>query len=215
MPNTLRAASGLWRYRPELRRAWLRAQQAAYDETRPISSSAAASVVPEVEDAYQIPPQVPEVTSRRDAVRNAKPFSEFLTDNFNRQHDYLRISITERCNLRCLYCMPEGEQSPSRCYQPQSKMINRGHTAIAAGPSPHHARDILSIVLVCITGRDKDSPDRGRANCPQRCCTLDATDRLVAVQRLERDCIDDKWHLLAPQAGRHGRRWPHRRQSES
>ncbi|KAB8556647.1 hypothetical protein FH972_025683 [Carpinus fangiana] len=40
------------------------------------------------------------------AVKNAKPFSEFLTDTFDRQHDYLRISITERCNLRCLYCMP-------------------------------------------------------------------------------------------------------------
>ena len=30
-----------------------------------------------------------------------------LTDTFNRHHDYLRISLTERCNLRCLYCMPE------------------------------------------------------------------------------------------------------------
>lgn len=35
------------------------------------------------------------------------PFSSFLTDKFSRQHDYLRISITERCNLRCTYCMPE------------------------------------------------------------------------------------------------------------
>jgi len=42
------------------------------------------------------------LASRREAVRNAKPFSEFLTDNFNRQHTYLRISITERCNLRCM-----------------------------------------------------------------------------------------------------------------
>ncbi len=24
-----------------------------------------------------------------------------------RMHTYLRISLTERCNLRCLYCMPE------------------------------------------------------------------------------------------------------------
>ena len=30
-----------------------------------------------------------------------------LQDNFGRHHDYLRISITERCNLRCAYCMPE------------------------------------------------------------------------------------------------------------
>lgn len=30
-----------------------------------------------------------------------------ITDQFNRVHDYLRISLTERCNLRCFYCMPE------------------------------------------------------------------------------------------------------------
>lgn len=33
--------------------------------------------------------------------------SPMLTDKFNRFHSYLRISLTERCNLRCLYCMPE------------------------------------------------------------------------------------------------------------
>uniref|UniRef100_A0A8D8BNC7 Molybdenum cofactor biosynthesis protein 1 n=2 Tax=Culex pipiens TaxID=7175 RepID=A0A8D8BNC7_CULPI len=30
-----------------------------------------------------------------------------LTDKFGRFHSYLRISLTERCNLRCKYCMPE------------------------------------------------------------------------------------------------------------
>ncbi|MBI2258584.1 MAG: GTP 3',8-cyclase MoaA [Flavobacteriia bacterium] len=30
-----------------------------------------------------------------------------LLDGFGRKHDYLRISLTERCNLRCFYCMPE------------------------------------------------------------------------------------------------------------
>nr|XP_033792497.1 molybdenum cofactor biosynthesis protein 1 isoform X2 [Geotrypetes seraphini] len=29
------------------------------------------------------------------------PFSAFLTDSFGRQHNYLRISLTEKCNLRC------------------------------------------------------------------------------------------------------------------
>ena len=32
--------------------------------------------------------------------------SPILTDTFGRQHSYLRISLTERCNLRCTYCMP-------------------------------------------------------------------------------------------------------------
>lgn len=29
-----------------------------------------------------------------------------LVDRFGRRHTYLRISVTERCNLRCRYCMP-------------------------------------------------------------------------------------------------------------
>jgi cyclic pyranopterin phosphate synthase len=30
-----------------------------------------------------------------------------LTDTFGRLHDNLRISVTDRCNIRCFYCMPE------------------------------------------------------------------------------------------------------------
>src|SRR4030042_1830829 len=29
-----------------------------------------------------------------------------ILDSFGRSIDYLRISITDRCNLRCIYCMP-------------------------------------------------------------------------------------------------------------
>ncbi len=29
-----------------------------------------------------------------------------LTDNFNRDHTYLRIALTDNCNFRCTYCMP-------------------------------------------------------------------------------------------------------------
>lgn len=31
-----------------------------------------------------------------------------MKDNFGRNIDYMRVSITDRCNLRCRYCMPEG-----------------------------------------------------------------------------------------------------------
>ena len=31
-----------------------------------------------------------------------------LIDGFERLHDNLRISVTDRCNIRCFYCMPEG-----------------------------------------------------------------------------------------------------------
>ena len=30
-----------------------------------------------------------------------------LVDRFGRTHDNLRISVTDRCNIRCFYCMPE------------------------------------------------------------------------------------------------------------
>jgi cyclic pyranopterin phosphate synthase len=30
-----------------------------------------------------------------------------LTDGFGRRIDYLRVSVTDRCNYRCFYCMPE------------------------------------------------------------------------------------------------------------
>src|SRR5262249_9675472 len=30
-----------------------------------------------------------------------------LVDTFGRVHNNLRISVTDRCNLRCVYCMPE------------------------------------------------------------------------------------------------------------
>ena len=31
-----------------------------------------------------------------------------MTDTFSRRHTYLRISLSEKCSLRCVYCMPEG-----------------------------------------------------------------------------------------------------------
>jgi cyclic pyranopterin phosphate synthase len=31
-----------------------------------------------------------------------------LTDSFGRRHTYLRVSVTDRCNLHCRYCQPDG-----------------------------------------------------------------------------------------------------------
>lgn len=44
----------------------------------------------------------PDVLSRETSSSS----SEMLVDSFGRFHNYLRISLTERCNLRCQYCMP-------------------------------------------------------------------------------------------------------------
>lgn len=35
-----------------------------------------------------------------------------LKDSYHRTIDYLRVSITDRCNLRCIYCMPSGGLIP-------------------------------------------------------------------------------------------------------
>lgn len=38
----------------------------------------------------------------RQRLKNAEKH-KILTDSFGRNHSYLRISLTERCNLRCEY----------------------------------------------------------------------------------------------------------------
>jgi GTP 3',8-cyclase len=42
-----------------------------------------------------------------------------ITDSFNRIHNYLRISLTDNCNLRCFYCMPEEEYA----FTPAAKLM--------------------------------------------------------------------------------------------
>jgi cyclic pyranopterin phosphate synthase len=56
---------------------------------------------------------VPVTLSRHGAPRTPSsaagemPVTGPLVDAFGRVHDDLRISVTDRCNLRCTYCMPE------------------------------------------------------------------------------------------------------------
>jgi len=43
-----------------------------------------------------------------------------LTDRFNRQVTYLRLSVTDRCNFRCTYCMP----SEKMRFMPSSELLS-------------------------------------------------------------------------------------------
>uniref|UniRef100_A0A034VWT8 Molybdenum cofactor biosynthesis protein 1 n=2 Tax=Bactrocera dorsalis TaxID=27457 RepID=A0A034VWT8_BACDO len=86
-----------------------------------------------------------------------KPISsQPLTDTFGRHHTYLRISLTERCNLRCQYCMPaEGVQ-----LQPKSNLLTTEEILYLArifveqgvrkirltGGEPTVRRDIVDII---------------------------------------------------------------------
>ena len=39
-------------------------------------------------------------------MSNLSPQNE-LIDRFGRTVSYIRLSVTDRCDLRCVYCMPE------------------------------------------------------------------------------------------------------------
>jgi cyclic pyranopterin phosphate synthase len=46
--------------------------------------------------------------------------NEPLVDTFGRLHDSLRISVTDRCNVRCFYCMPEDNVK----YAPREEILS-------------------------------------------------------------------------------------------
>lgn len=67
---------------------------------------------------------------------DSKSYSDsMLTDSFGRFHNYLRISLTERCNLRCHYCMPaEGvELTPTSHLLSQEEIIRLGAIFVSSG----------------------------------------------------------------------------------
>ena len=49
-----------------------------------------------------------------------------MQDKFGRRISYLRLSVTELCNLRCRYCMPaEGvEKKPHESQLTEEEMVN-------------------------------------------------------------------------------------------
>lgn len=85
-----------------------------------------------------------------------KKAQNILTDSFGREHNYLRISLTERCNLRCTYCMPaDGIQlSPKshimtyeEIYRIAHKFVENGVTKIRlTGGEPLVRKDVSLIM---------------------------------------------------------------------
>ncbi|MFD2565694.1 GTP 3',8-cyclase MoaA [Aquimarina rubra] len=79
-----------------------------------------------------------------------------LTDNFGRKHTYLRISLTERCNLRCTYCMPangiplspkEHLMTAGEIYTIAKEFVNLGVTKIRlTGGEPMVRKDFPLIL---------------------------------------------------------------------
>ncbi|MYW00071.1 GTP 3',8-cyclase MoaA [Streptomyces sp. SID3343] len=67
-----------------------------------------------------------------------------LTDRFGRVHTDLRVSLTDRCNLRCTYCMP-AEGLP---WLPAADLLSRAETTRLVRVAVHH----LGITSVRLTG---------------------------------------------------------------
>ena len=67
-----------------------------------------------------------------------------LVDQFQRRISYLRLSVTDRCDLRCAYCMPERQTflprrellSLDELHQLALGFIARGITRMSALTSP-------------------------------------------------------------------------------
>ncbi|WP_305096663.1 GTP 3',8-cyclase MoaA [Croceibacterium aestuarii] len=78
-----------------------------------------------------------------------------LVDAFNRRISYLRLSVTDRCDLRCTYCMPEAMQflprkdvlSLEELHKLALAFIDRGITKIRlTGGEPLVRRDMIELV---------------------------------------------------------------------
>ena len=78
-----------------------------------------------------------------------------LVDAFNRRISYLRLSVTDRCDLRCSYCMPEKMQflprkevlSLEELHKLALAFIDRGISKIRlTGGEPLVRRDVIELV---------------------------------------------------------------------
>lgn len=56
--------------------------------------------------------QIGRIAPPRDIPTPAAGADSRLVDAFGRRLTYLRVSVTDRCNLRCLYCLPEDAEFP-------------------------------------------------------------------------------------------------------
>ena len=58
-----------------------------------------------------------------------------IKDTFGRKHDYLRISITDKCNFRCFYCMPDEKINfyPTDKLMSADELLNIAKTFVSLG----------------------------------------------------------------------------------
>jgi GTP 3',8-cyclase len=60
-------------------------------------------------------------------MKRVSAYIAFMIDGFGRKIDYLRISVTDRCNFRCHYCMPEKQS-----FLPHNDLLDYSEIALLA-----------------------------------------------------------------------------------
>lgn len=138
-----------------------------------------------------------------------------LIDGFGRRISYLRLSLTDRCDLRCSYCMPERMQflpraevlSLEEAHRVALAFIDRGVTKIRlTGGEPLVRRDMIELVRAL--GRRLGSgleeltlttngtqlrqfaPDLAEAGVERVNVSLDTLDRATFEQLTRRDRLE-------------------------
>ncbi|XP_065360658.1 molybdenum cofactor biosynthesis protein 1 isoform X2 [Calliphora vicina] len=124
-----------------------------------------------------------------------------LTDRFGRYHTYLRISLTERCNLRCKYCMPadgvplqpkSNLLSTEEIYYLARLFVEQGVRKIRlTGGEPTVRRDIIDIIA-----KLKEIPNLENVGITTNALVL--TRLLVPMQRAGLDAINISLDTLKP-----------------
>ena len=87
-------------------------------------------------------------------IQNQAQSPSELIDRYRRRVSYLRISVTDRCDLRCVYCMSENMKFlPRESLLTLEEIIQVGrsfvdlgvHKIRITGGEPLHRRDILKV----------------------------------------------------------------------
>ena len=144
--------------------------------------------------------------------------SDILRDSFGRQHDYLRISLIEKCNLRCSYCMPlEGVPlSPRAELMMADEIISISQTFVShgvnkirlTGGEPLLRKDLpqileglskLPVKLSLTTNAvlvDRHMETLKKAGLDHINVSLDSLNRETALQLTKRDSFDKAYQNI-------------------
>jgi len=138
-----------------------------------------------------------------------------MQDSYGRTIDYLRISVTEACNFRCIYCAPNGYAAPQTSPLTGEEIERVARAAVALGVTkirltggePLLRRDIVEIVraVASVEGvRDlalttngfmlaRLAPDLARAGLNRVNISLDTLRRERFARITGIDAFDEVW----------------------